>query len=166
MSKTVYNIVQTDWGIGDIICSLYGIQALALEQPECQIYFYIRGHFQWVALADIPQLKTMRYRDRLLIPQAISLHEPRDDKHMNSPKRLYASKLNVTPVVPKIRPEILKMRPLFDGKYIVLSPFASHNNRTGILRTGKFWRKNLMLKAIRLLRWIALGKNTGAVNWV
>jgi len=151
MAKQVFNIVQTDWGIGDIICSLYGVQSLALLYPESEIVLYMRNQFQWVALADIPQLRMARYKEYRHIPNAVYLHQKQDDKHMHSPKRLYASKLNVEPVRPKIKAEIIKSEPVFKDKYIVLSPFASQNNRTWATKNWKVIAEQLSGEGYRVI---------------
>ena len=151
MEKLSFNIVQTDWGIGDIICSLYGVQALALKYPESDITLYMRNQFQWVALADIRRLSMLRYKKWLRIPNAVFLHQPQDDKHLNSPKKLYASKLMVEPVKPALKPELLKMEPVFKDKYVVLAPFASHNNRTWALNNWKVLAQQITALGYRVI---------------
>jgi len=62
------NVIQTDWGIGDVICSLYAIQGYARRYPDEEINFYLRQHFDWARLADIPNMQLKTYSDDVQFP--------------------------------------------------------------------------------------------------
>ena len=134
MSVT-YNIIQADWGIGDIICSLYAVQGLAAKKTGSQINLYLRQHFGWAYLADIPGLQIHQYDEKNPPVNAILLYDANEDphkfiKHTNSPKQYYSQRLGVTPQIPKLQNHITSSSRIFGEKYIVFSPFASRINRT------------------------------------
>lgn len=137
----MFNVVQNDWGIGDVICTLYAIKGLASKYPEQRINLFIRQHFAWALLAEIPQMKVHRYTDHKTINNPIYLYDVDDDplkiiKHTNSPKKLFASKLNVEPIKPELKRSVIYPNPIFEN-YIVLAPFATRLNRTWELANWK-----------------------------
>ena len=152
----MFNIMQTELGIGDVICSLYAIQGLAAKFPEREINFYIPQHHEWAGLADIPQMKVGKYREEHGIANASYLYNGKEDrtmrdKHTHSPKKLFASKLNVEPQRPRIKPEMLQSPPVFAGDYVVLSPFASRINRTWELHHWKILARELRKAGYRVI---------------
>ena len=152
----MFNIMQTELGIGDVICSLYGIQGLATKFPEREINFFIPQHHEWAQLADIPKMKVGKYRENHGITDAVYMYNGREDKtmrmkHTNSPKKLFASRLNVAPQKPPLKPEFFSGEPIFSGRYIVLSPFASRLNRTWELHNWKILARELAKAGYRVI---------------
>ena len=101
----MFNIIQTERGIGDIICSLYAIQGLAVKFPMEDINFFSPQHSDWAQLAEIPKMKARKYYEKLLIDKPLYLYRAEKDidkqkKHTNSPKNLFASELGVLPQRP------------------------------------------------------------------
>jgi ADP-heptose:LPS heptosyltransferase len=144
----MFNIIQTELGIGDVICSLYAIQGLAIKFPEREIHFYIPQHFDWADIADIPKMKVRKYQEGNGIENPIYLYNGKADttrrvKHTNSPKKLFASKLDVEPETPPLKSEMLIAPPIFKENYIVLSPFASRLNRTWELHNWRIVAREL-----------------------
>lgn len=152
----MFNIMQTELGIGDVICSLYAIQGLAAKHPDREINFFIPQHHEWAELADIPNMKLRKYRANHGIADAIYMYNGREDKtmrmkHTHSPKKLFASRLGVEPQMPGIKPEYLLSPPVFNGNYVVLSPFASRINRTWDLHNWKILARELSKAGYRVI---------------
>lgn len=136
------NIVQPDWGIGDIICSLYAVQAFSTAHPKTNIKFHVRQHKEWAELADIERMDICLIDDKKTLHNKIMLYNLDEDKkryikHQNSPKHYSCTKLNVKPETPRIKSEIVNSERLFEEKYIVLSPYASQINRTWEIHNWK-----------------------------
>lgn len=152
MDKREYNIVFTDWGIGDAICALYAIQGLRIAEPESIINFYANRNFEWLELADIDAFYPKKYRPEVLLPDPIILSDYSiQDKHLNSPKHLFSSKLGVIPEVPLIKGKYLNVLPVVSGEYIVVSPFSAQANRTWNIKHWKVLIESLKVSGYRVI---------------
>ena len=152
----MYNLVMTDFGIGDVICSLYAVQALAENKPNDTINLYLRQHLDWAKLAGIPNLVVHKYTTASQIENPIYLYDEASDngkivKHTNSPKLLFTSKLGLEPRVPKLREDLCAKSPVIQGRYIVLSPFASRVNRTWEIQNWIILAKTLQALGYKVI---------------
>jgi hypothetical protein len=144
------NIVMSDWGIGDVICSLYAIQGFANRHTKNNISLYIRQHMDWANLADIPQMTVKIFKETGQIAEPVFLYDDKKDfdkilKHSNSPKLLFSSALGVEPAIPNIKKEISISCNPRKRKYIVLAPFATRVNRTWEIHNWRILADNLKL---------------------
>jgi ADP-heptose:LPS heptosyltransferase len=152
----VLNVIQTELGIGDIICSLYAIEGYRAKFPGHEINFFFPQHHEWANLADIPNLQLKKYDNKQAYENAVYLYNGKEDvsmriKHTNSPKQYFASKLGVTPKKPAIKASILNEQPVFEGRYIILSPFASRLNRTWEVHNWKILARDLNKAGYRVI---------------
>jgi ADP-heptose:LPS heptosyltransferase len=129
-----YHIVQHELGIGDIVCSLYGVNGFSAARRRPPIVLHLRDHREWLALIDIPNLR-VAVPGELIPPGSLQLGDSEADyreklRGAHDPKRWYARKLAAEPMAPQLRHAPLARAPELRAPYIVLAPFATRINRT------------------------------------
>ncbi len=75
----MFNLIQTELGIGDVICSLYAVESLSSEFPSEEINFFIPQHHEWANLADISNMQLKKYDSQQRIENAVYLYNGRED---------------------------------------------------------------------------------------
>jgi hypothetical protein len=133
--ERVHHVVQRELGIGDILCSLYGLNGFSLALHRPSIVLHLQDHFEWIALVDIPNLSVASVKDaappedsRLLGDTEAQYREKLNGAH--DPKAWYARKLGVEPIRPGLNMRVFKEPAPFPSPYVVLAPFATRVNRT------------------------------------
>lgn len=131
----VHHVVQLELGIGDLLCSLYGLNGFSLALDRPPIVLYLQDHFGWVELVDIPGLQVVAADDHRPPAGSLRLGDTESDyreklRGGHDPKRWYARKLGVEPVRPPLNLRLFADPPGLQSPYVVLAPFATRINRT------------------------------------
>lgn len=129
-----YHIVQHELGIGDIVCSLYGVNGFSVVRRRPPIVLHMRDHREWLALVDIPNLR-VAVPGELIPPGSLQLGDSEAEyreklRGAHDPKRWYARKLAAEPMAPQLRHAQFARVPELRAPYVVLAPFATRINRT------------------------------------
>ena len=101
----VHHVVQLELGFGDLLCSLYGLNGFSLALDRPPIALYLRDHFGWMQLIDIPGLQVMPAAHHPPPAGSLQLGDTESDyreklRGGHDPKQWYARKLGVEPVKP------------------------------------------------------------------
>lgn len=136
-AETPMNIIQSDLGIGDLICSLYSLNGYSMTHSYPLINYYVVPHLlPWTKIFDIPNVRFLPIsRDTPNVIPVLNISDSEEDynrklREGHSPKWWYSNKLNSTPDIPSIHKDIIGLKPVIEGNYIIISPFASRLNRS------------------------------------
>jgi len=140
---------QTELGIGDILCSMYGVYGYWLAHGGPRIRLFLRDHFEWLSALAIPQLEVLPYRveDENLIQFRLGDDEAGYRAKLSgghAPKQWYADKLGVAPAAPPLNLDLLSPRPEgFERPYVIVAPYATRINRTWEIHNWRLLARRL-----------------------
>lgn len=130
-----YHLIQHELGIGDLLCSLYGVNGFshALDRPPIRLY--LSDHFGWMDLVDIPGLEVLSLEQNPPPAGSLQLGDSESDYREKlrggyDPKQWYARKLGAVPLKPPLNLSLFAQPPDLRSPYVVLAPFATRINRT------------------------------------
>jgi hypothetical protein len=131
----MYEVSLAELGIGDILCALYALNGFSLKRGRPPINLYLKDHFEWLGLVDIPNLRVRRIEEA-----GSAFHYRMEDtpeeyaaKLAEGPdwKDWYARKLEGdAPARPPLASRVGLERPIAASPYAVIAPFATRINRT------------------------------------
>ncbi len=130
-----YHVVQHELGIGDVLCSLYGLNGFSAARGRPPVALYLRDHAGWVRLVDIPGVDVAPAAEPPAGAAVLALGDTAADyreklRGGHDPKWWYARKLGAAPVRPALRLALFARPPSLPAPYVVLAPFATRRNRT------------------------------------
>lgn len=119
-------LVNSSFGIGDMVCGLYAAEALKEKYPEKQVDYYVRSP-QWLSDAKNIAIKQYAEAPTSAIDLYVNLGDEQALNHIKTRKQLYADRLNYGNITPK-KPELTKYHSI-NNSAIVLSPKSAWGNR-------------------------------------